>query len=127
VEEIVLVLLQLVGELLVEILIYLPFDWPLPKTRDLERTGPGVAILYVLLGATLGGLSIAVLPDVLLPYGWLRLLNLVLAPLVCGAVSWQVARWRARGSRGTRPRNHFWYGAGFVFAFATVRFIFATR
>jgi hypothetical protein len=127
VEESLLIVLQFFGEVLLEVLIWVPFDWPRPEARDRSGSGSTWTFLYLLIGALMGGVSLLIVPHVLLPYPWLRMLNLVVAPITCGLVSWQIAKWRARFGRDLQPLNHLWYGAAFALGVAVVRFIGANR
>jgi hypothetical protein len=130
-EEILIVILQLVGELILQILIYLPFEWPRSWRRaegeDRRESGCAWGILYLLLGALVGWLSVLLFPYVFLPYLWLRVANLIAAPLACGWTSYAFARWRqARGAK-TDPAAHFFSGLLFALAFVVARFVLARR
>jgi hypothetical protein len=130
-EEILIVVLQVLGELILQVLIYLPFEWPRSFSRrhreDRGESGCGWGALYLLLGALIGWLSVLIFPHVLLPYPWLRIANLIAAPLACGWISYALARWRQ--SRGLRaePGAHFFSGLLFALAFVVTRFVLAQK
>jgi hypothetical protein len=130
-EEILVLVLQLLGELFLQVLIYLPFEWPRSLRRggreDPREAGCAWGILYLALGALVGWLSVLVFPRAFLPYVWMQVANLVAAPLACGWTSYAFARWRqARGAR-TDPPAHFFSGLMFGLAFVVARFLLVRR
>jgi hypothetical protein len=129
VEELLIVLLQAFGEVILQVLIYLPFELPWTSSRESETgaSGCGWAFFYLFVGVGLGWVSTLVFRHVLLPHPALRIANLVVAPLACGTVSWLLARGRAKRGGAGVPEIHFFLAAVFAFAFASARFVWATR
>lgn len=123
-------------ELVVDLVIYIPWDlvfWFWAKKKD---SNEGVKILSdrtltylvtIVTGAALGGLSLLLWRQTFLRYSWMRVANLLLAPLVAGAFSWFIAR-RGEARRGhASPRRHFVLAWCFMLALVIVRFIYARR
>jgi len=90
-----------------------------------HRPNPWLATLgYALFGAILGGLSLMVFPHLLVA-ARLRMANLVVTPVVSGALLGLFGWWRRRDDDVTPPLDRFVYGLLFALAFAIVRFFFA--
>lgn len=127
-EEILVVILQLVVEVLLQMVVYLPFDLPLiwdEKTG--ERRGCGWLFIYLLLGGGVGGLSLLVAPRLMIHSAPLRLANILVAPLSAGGLSLWIASWRRTRGATTFPQTHFWTAFWFVLAFAGVRLAYAAH
>jgi hypothetical protein len=123
-EEVFGLIVQLVIEVLIQSVLYLPFDFSFYGNAH-DRGGWGWMVAYLILGGLIGALSLVIAPNLLLPSTALRLANLFLAPIVAGGMSWTVAKWRDRD--GVAPRRHFWFGFCFALAFAGVRLAYAAR
>jgi hypothetical protein len=93
-----------------------PFRGPGPINPILAGIG------YCLFGAAAGFLSL-LLPKLFVVPAWLRVLNLIITPLVCGFIMAKVGQIRER--RGDKPMriDTFLYGFLFALAMAVVRFI----
>ena len=96
------------------------------RRADKEEAGCGWLFTFALLGAACGGLSLVLVPKLVLPTLGLRVANLVVAPLAAGGLSYLIARhvWAAGQ---WPPRHHFWRGFCFALAFGIVRFAYAHR
>jgi hypothetical protein len=129
VEEVLILLVQFVAEVLIELLIYLPFDLPLSRdAKTGERQGCGWLVLYLMLGGMVGGLSLLIAPRLLLHSPPLRVANLIVAPVATGGLSWSLATWRrSRGVAAACPTTHLWTGFLFVLAFGGVRLAYGGR
>lgn len=112
-------LLQVVGEALVELGLHSlaePFRSP---------PNPWLAALgYSLFGGILGGLSLFIFPDNLVPES-LRIANLLATPLAVGGVMAVIGAWRARRGQPVLRIDRFAYGYLFALALGLVRFIYA--
>lgn len=112
-------LLQVVGEALVELGLHSlaePFRSP---------PNPWLAALgYTLFGGMLGGLSLFVFPDNLVPESW-RLANLAFTPLAVGGVMVIIGAWRARRGQPVLRIDRFAYGYLFALALGLVRYVYA--
>ncbi len=130
-EEVAAFVFQVLIEVGLQLLGGLGVDWATTRREgSLEEgcSGPG---WFALFGGLCGGLSLVFVPNLLLPNLTLRLLNLALAPLLAGWLSYLVAAnlWATRRNRSApgRPRQHFWRGFWFALAFGAVRFAYAHR
>jgi len=131
-EEILILLLQAIGQILFEFFAYWPWDWfwySTPyDTRETRADGTWSAIfLSVSLGALFGWLSLYVFPDVLIKWGWLRIVLLFVSPIGSGLVSREMARWRQQENGFIEPNTHFWIGLCFSIGLVWMRFVFAHR
>ncbi len=91
--------------------------------RRPQQINPFLAgIGYLLYGAIVGGLSL-LLPRMFVAPWWLRLLNLVVTPVICGFIMGKLGQIRER--RGDKPMriDTFTYGYIFALAMAVVRYI----
>lgn len=112
-------LLQVVGEALIEI--------GLHSLTEPFRRPPNpwlAAIGYALFGAILGGISLLVVPNNLVPEAW-RVANLVATPVAVGGVMALMGAWRARRGQPILRIDRFAYGYLFALFIALVRFYFA--
>ncbi len=126
-EELLIFLIQI----LIEALAYFPWDILLYSRSESGPPLPklvGWALLSLLAGVFIGGLSALVFaPHVLLKYGWLRVLNLVLAPYIAGALATKFALKRVGPKNPHVIRLHFWSAVMFTFGLVVVRFAYASR
>jgi hypothetical protein len=132
VEEIVALIVQLVIEVGLQLFGSIGFDFATESrrarsadgTRDAD--GCGWLLLFAVFGAICGGISLIFKPNLILPTLGLRIANLVVAPLLAGAISYLIAAqiWSARGAS---PWHHFWRGFWFALLFGLTRFAYAHR
>ncbi|HJZ60245.1 MAG TPA: hypothetical protein VKE74_35205, partial [Gemmataceae bacterium] len=107
----------------------LGFDWAATRSR---RNGDGVPdgcswpVVFLVFGGLCGGLSLLIVPKLLLPTLALRLANLIVSPLAAGGLSYLVAA-NLWGNRGGLPQQHFWRGFCFALAFGVIRFAYVHR
>jgi hypothetical protein len=127
-EEVLVVAVQFVVEVLLQGLVYLPFDVPLSRDEKTgEPAGCGWGLGYAVAGGVVGGLSLLVASHLLIHSPALRVANLFVAPLASGGLSYLVAVWRLSRGAKTFPRTHFWTAFWFVLAFGAVRLAYAAR
>ena len=129
--EILVNLLFFIGEIFLEIILPL-FSEVLsevslrgitePFKRN-EEINPVLAVMgYILFGALVGLLSLLIPKMFEIPY-WMRIMNLVVTPIICGLVMMKIGQIREkRGDRLIRL-DTFLYGYLFALAMAVVRFI----
>ena len=118
---------QILGEFLLQIVIVIFVELGFHSIREPFRreVDPPVAIAgYAIFGAVLGGLSLLVIPHLLVPERW-RILNLLLSPVIAGLVMVGVGALRSRKGQPLLRIDRFAYGYIFALAFAVVRFQFA--
>ena len=118
---------QILGEFLLQIAIEILVELGFHSIREPFRreVNPPVAITgYAILGAVLGGLSLLVLPHLLVPEQW-RLLNLLFGPVLAGLVMVGVGAVRSRKGQSLLRIDRFAYGYIFALALAVVRFQFS--
>jgi hypothetical protein len=125
VEEALVVVLQLFFEVVVQSLGWLPLDLAAGSGRT-ER-GCGWVLFHAAVGGLLGFVSTLISPHLLLPVPWMRVLNLLAAPLVAGGLAYLFATHVRPGGRRLDPRDHFAHAALFAFMFGAARFAFAPR
>jgi hypothetical protein len=133
-EEALIVLLQLLFELIVELLFWLPWDvffWRTERSRarkGLSRRGNAPILIGAgVVGAALGGLSLVVWPRTLLNASWLRLLNFAIAPPLAGWIAYDLSRRRERRGETSDRAMHAWFAVIFSFVFVALRFAWARR
>jgi hypothetical protein len=131
-EDILILILQAVGQILFEFFAYWPWDWFWYTTpydnRDTKSDGTLAAVFFSIgLGALIGWLSLFVFPDVLVKWGWLRITLLFISPLGSGFMAREMARWRQKDKSFIEPMTHFWIGLCFSIGLVWVRFAFAHR
>jgi len=115
------VLLNGVVELVLEIATRLiPESW----RQKLDRAFLA-AIFWALLGAALGGLSLQILPSMLIADEEKRIVTLVVAPLVVGLVMTTVGALRRRRGEALVRLDTFAFAWLFAFAFTGVRYLLA--
>lgn len=123
-EEVLIVILQGLLELGLEFLIYAGLDLAALRGRSDEDQGCVIMVVFFSLGALLGGAANLIRPRLMLPYPWLRIGNLIVGPLVAGAASWYLTRWRQERGAKVLPGSHFLFAFWFTFAFDVVRFAY---
>lgn len=83
------------------------------------------AIGYGLFGAIFGGLSLLVFSHHLVSAPW-RTFNLVITPIIAGALMALLGAWRARQGYAVLRIDKFAYGYIFALSFGLIRYWFAT-
>ena len=97
-EDLLILILQALGQIIFEFFAYWPWGLVLVfdairYARDRGSDGTAYAILFSIgLGAMLGWLSLYIFPDVLVKWGWLRIVLLVVSPIGSGLISREMAR-----------------------------------
>ena len=111
-------ILQTVGEILFEVGFYSILE---TRKNRKERSSAAATTGYMIVGATLGGLSLLVFPESLIP-AHLRILNLIFTPILAG-IAMAILGWlrQKRGQELIRL-DKFMYGFIFAFSMALVRY-----
>lgn len=124
-EEIFVVIVQVIVEVVFEALFSLPIDvffWGHQEDRPekVRRT----ALFSV--GCLMGWASIFALPGTILHHGWLRVANLVVAPLLAGWLATVIAHWLIdKRHKDASPKIQFWRAWWFTLGFSLLRFAYA--
>jgi hypothetical protein len=127
VEEVIAFLIQLLLEVGLQLFGSIGIDLATTSKRDeKEEAGCGWLTLFVVTGGICGALSLLVAPRAILPTPGLRIANLIVAPLLAGALSYLVARY-VWTPRGWPLSQHFWRGFWFALPFGLVRFAYLVR
>ncbi len=119
-ELLIEILVQFVGELLIEV-----------ATQNLKRDKPMVHPIlalpvYALIGTGLGLVSAALFPHHLIAHPMAKWINLAVTPVVVGLAIGTIGAWRVRRG-GTLVRiDKFGYGYVFALAFALARTFFGS-
>lgn len=111
-EDLALWILQIILEILLEALFGLFSDTSTYRLLDKPaRDSWGLRCLVLLVfGLSVGWVSWDYVPHFLLGRPWLRLVNLIAAPLLAGYAALTLAEWRRdRGDDAVRPYRHFLY------------------
>ena len=129
-EEILILLLQGLAELLLQILGSGMLDfcgwWADGLDGTLSRAWMTTFGLFV-AGCAMGGLSLWLMPHSLLPWAWLRIVNVVLGPVSSGWISWMFATWRAQRHRNVVPWHHAVGAAAACLGVVLIRFTWGIR
>ena len=120
VEEIAAALIQVFFEFFLEVLIYIGLDFASMRDAKGKPHGCALSTLMALSGMLMGVVVNWLHPHPVLPFPGLRIANLFVGPVLAGALSAYIARWRGRD-----PWVHFWLALCFVLGYNLVRFAFA--
>ena len=121
-------LFELVGEFLIQVvlegLVEMGFHSlvaPFQKEPD-----PWLAAIgYALLGSLVGGLSLFIFPTHMVSSHGLRLLNLIVVPVLVGAMMVLTGVWRAKQGKAVKRLDRFSYGYIFALSLGLMRFTWA--
>jgi LytS/YehU family sensor histidine kinase len=114
------VLFQVVSEILIDV-----FSRGVPaKIQERQSIHPIPAgIMYLLVGAIAGGLSVAIFPHRIAPPNRFHGISLLISPVATGLIMSQVGRWIRRAGKKSVQIESFAYGFAFAFGMALVRFV----
>ena len=131
--EVVVALLQVFGEFVLQIVIEALVELGARQATSLYGTRPSpkpfhpvlACLVYGILGAALGALSLIFFPASLAHALWLRILTLVIVPVLAGLAMNALGNWRRRHDQTIIRLDHFGYAYLFALALAIVRFVWA--
>jgi hypothetical protein len=128
-EDLLILILQALGEFIFEVLSWWPWDWAWRSYDRTDDPNPGwaAALLSIGIGAALGWLSLFLFPAVLVKWAWLRITLLFVSPIISGLMSFHFAQGRRKDFEHVDPTFHFWIGLCFSVGFVWVRFALAHR
>lgn len=125
-EEILVIAFQLFFEFFIQIVGSGILDG---RSRGTNGKNDGCFIfgLHIFVGGGLGWISTLIVPQLFLPFLWMRLANFVVAPLVAGGISYAFATWAKSRGNNHDPAGHFLHGCLFALMFGVARYAFAVR
>jgi hypothetical protein len=128
-EEILAILLQLLGEFFLQLVVDVLGEivWGIAK-RLLNRPDRSYSLAVIVLflsGCLVGTLSMAIRPERFFNTGAIPGLSLIASPLLVGLAMQLYGNWRRENNRLTTKIATFGGGAALAFGFALVRFIWA--
>ncbi|CAN5662108.1 hypothetical protein BH11VER1_BH11VER1_36720 [soil metagenome] len=130
-EEILLILFHFLFEVVLQILIELPFDWfvSMRESKVPQDSKSGRWFFFsILLGGSVGALSLWVFPNTFIKSNGGRLAYLFLAPVISAACSLLLSRARvARSKDWVNPRLHAICAFWFALMLTIIRFTYAHR
>ncbi len=125
-EEVLIVILQFLGEVILEVLASSPLEFFSNSQAEANSDSRvSSCIKWFAGGALLGGLSLLVLHNSMISLPILRLANLLLAPILSGLVSKGIASYRAQRDPAFIPHTNFWQAYWFTFGLVVIRFMYA--
>lgn len=124
--EILFVVLQLVGNLVLQIVVEVLIKFGLHSIGEpIRRPKPLppwlAAIGYAALGVAAGAMSLWIFPQQFIATPWLRIVNLVITPIVAGAFMAAMGAWQRKKNEDLIRLDRFAYGFLFALAMAVVR------
>ena len=97
-----------------------------PFRRNGEAHPVLAGVGYVFYGGMVGLASFFLLPGSIALPRWLRIVNLIVAPIACGLVMAAFGNYKRSRGKDTIRMDSFWYGFLFALAMAGVRFLMQT-
>ena len=128
-EAILEIILQFLGEVLLQIVIECLSEAGLhafAEASEKPRNAFVSVLLYAIFGTIAGGLSLLFLPHSFITNLALREANVLITPLIAGAVMMLVGRWRDKKSQERFGIDRFGYAFVFAFSMALIRFNWAS-
>jgi hypothetical protein len=124
------ILFQIFGEILLQGIFEALGELGVRGARKLreEPINPWLAgVGYALLGAGAGGLSLLIVPSLLIDSKAAQVMNLVATPVAVGLLMSALGSWRMRHGQELVRLDRFGYGFLFALSMALVRFLGATN
>ncbi|MDY7540053.1 hypothetical protein RGU72_17505 [Undibacterium sp. 5I1] len=115
-------ILQAIGELIFELIGH-SIKKTFPRFQPIRPLL--TTIIYLILGAVAGVISLWFLPTLFISEHWLRIVNLILTPIASGILMSLIGNWRRSHNQELIQLNSFSYGVCFALSMAIVRFIWA--
>ena len=118
-----------IGEFVLQVVMEVLAELGLHSMRETWRRPPNpwlAALGYALFGTIAGGLSLLILPALLVHSHAFQLMNVVLTPVAAGLAMMAMGAWRRRRDQEIVRLDKFAYGYLFALAMALVRFNFGS-
>lgn len=118
-------LIGFIWEIFFQVLIELLANFVSAKlSKPQKPVGPlAAAICYTIFGALAGVLSLLIFPKSFINTIWLRQVNLIITPAVCGLIMSRYGNYKKNHNKGATRLDTFAYGFLFAFAMALVRYL----
>jgi len=129
-EEVLFIILSFLGELFVESLLYFPWDIFMvsyEKRREGSINKFGWAFISLLVGLFIGWISVLLFSSAMLPFSWLRLVNLIAAPLIAGTIALRMSKRRNQKSLSSDNKFHYLIAFLFTLGLLGIRFILTIK
>jgi hypothetical protein len=128
--EILLALLQVLGELFLQIIFESLAEVGIRCVREpFRKPKPfhpiSAALGYIIFGSIAGGLSLLIFPRSFIGPDWLKVSNLFVTPAIAGSFMATLGLLRRRKEQELIRLDKFSYGFLFALAMATVRFLWS--
>jgi hypothetical protein len=91
------------------------------RKKRTERNPIVAAIGYFITGAAIGGISLILFPNSLIP-SQLKLPNLIITPIIIGILMGLLGKWRLRKGQEIIRIDRFFYGFIFALSMAFIRY-----
>ena len=126
-EEIVAVIFEFFGELILQLVVEGLAELGFYTFRkDGKKLHPALAVIgYILLGAAFGLCSLWLFPHHFVHQPLLRLASLIATPIIAGAMAVGLGHLRAKKDQPQVRLDQFRYAYLFALSFALVRFVWA--
>ena len=128
-EAILEIILQFLGEIVLQIVIECLSEFGLhtfAESSEKPRNAFVSVLLYTIFGTIAGALSVLILPHSFIANLALREANVLITPVIAGAVMMLVGRWRDKRGQERFGIDRFGYAFVFAFSMALIRFNWAS-
>jgi hypothetical protein len=130
-EELLLAMLEILGEVFFEIAAEAVADFILRSVRNLIGESKAISPIlaaagYLILGIGFGILSAFLIPHPLMHRSKFHGASLVVSPVLTGLIMSQVGRMLRRRGKAPLQLESFWYGFSFALGVAIIRFLFVS-
>jgi hypothetical protein len=129
-EELIILVLSFIGELLIESLIYFPWDLFIgsyERKNEGKLNTFGWCVVSLFLGIGMGYASTLIFPNIIFDYTWLRIINLLVAPLLAGALAVKMSKRREQKDLTTNNKLHYLVGFLFTLGLVGARYVLAQK
>lgn len=128
-EELALYIIVEIGGFLLNAIIYFPWDFLMVffEERSKKPTYLAAILLSILTGTLIGYISVKLIGGALIPFDWLRLINLILAPFVAGYIALLTSRRREKKRKSSDSKFHYIVAFLFTLSFIATRYVLTTK
>ena len=129
-EEIIIIVISFIGELFIESLLYFPWDIFMvsyEKRREGNINKFGWSFASLLVGMLIGWISVLLFSSAMLPFSWLRVVNLIVAPLIAGSLALRLSKRRNKKSLSSDDKFHYLIAFLFTLGLIGIRLLLTTK